>query len=112
MNAPFPFFGGKRTIAPEVWKRFGNVKHYIEPFCGSCAILLAAKHPASLEVIGDMNGFIANFWRAVVNQSEQVAHWADYPVSHVDLIQPAASYRHLWRVDRRVFFHAALAGVL
>ena len=29
-----------------------------------------------------------------------------------DLIQPAASYRHLWRVDRRVYFHAALAGVL
>jgi site-specific DNA-adenine methylase len=41
LKAPFPYFGGKSRIAAEVWRRFGDVKTYVEPFCGSCAVLLA-----------------------------------------------------------------------
>jgi DNA adenine methylase len=96
MRAPFPYFGGKRTIAETVWRAFGRPKQYIEPFCGSAAILLSAPEPASLEVIGDANGFIANFWRAVVAQADEVARWADYPVSHVDL-----GARHVWMMGER-----------
>ena len=96
MIAPFPYFGGKRTIAETVWRAFGRPKHYVEPFCGSAAVLLSAPEPASLEVIGDANGFIANFWRAVVAQAEEVARWADYPVSHVDL-----GARHVWMMGER-----------
>lgn len=91
--APFPYFGGKRKIMDDVWNRFGTPKQYIEPFCGSAAVLLAAPSPASLEVIGDGSGFIANFWRAVKNQPAEVAKWADYPVSHIDL-----GSRHGWLV--------------
>ena len=40
--APFPWFGGKRTIASDVWKNFGEVRNYVEPFCGSAAMLLGA----------------------------------------------------------------------
>lgn len=40
MNAPFPYFGGKSRVADLVWSRFGDVKNYVEPFCGSCAVLL------------------------------------------------------------------------
>lgn len=94
--APFPFFGGKRSIAPLVWERLGAPKQYIEPFCGSAAMLLAAPRPASLEVIGDVNGYVANFWRATAHQPARVAHWADYPVSHVDL-----GARHAWLLARR-----------
>ena len=83
--SPFPYFGGKRSIAVDVWMRLGNPTQYIEPFCGSAAVLLAAPRPASLEVIGDGSGFIANFWRATKHQSAVVAEWADYPVSHIDL---------------------------
>ncbi len=96
MKAPFPYFGGKRTIAETVWRAFGSPKQYIEPFCGSAAVLLSAHEPASLEVIGDANGFIANFWRSVVAQAEEVARWADYPVSHVDL-----GARHVWMMGER-----------
>lgn len=85
MKAPFPWFGGKRTVADVVWRAFGMPKQYIEPFCGSAAVLLAAPAPASLEVVGDVNGFIANFWRAVKCQPAEVARWSDYPVSHIDL---------------------------
>jgi len=85
LHAPFPYFGGKREIAPQVWARLGSPKHYIEPFCGSAAMLLAAPIRAPLEVICDANGFIANFWRAVKHQPGKVAEHADYPVSHIDL---------------------------
>lgn len=94
--APFPYFGGKRTVAADVWKRLGAPKQYIEPFCGSAAVLLAAPSPASLEVICDASGFIANFWRAVKYQPATVAEWADYPVSHIDL-----GARHFWLLEQR-----------
>ena len=81
----FPYFGGKKSVAPDVWQRLGRPKQYIEPFAGSLAMLMAKPDgAASLEVVGDMNGFIANFWRAAKHQPEQVALWADYPVSHID----------------------------
>ena len=103
MRAPFPYFGGKRTIADTVWRAFGRPKQYIEPFCGSAAVLLSAPEPASIEVIGDANGFVANFWRAVVAQAEEVARFADYPVSHVDL-----GARHVWMMGEREALGTAL----
>jgi hypothetical protein len=96
LRAPFPAFGGKRDIAEAVWARLGSPKQYIEPFCFSAAVLLAAPAPASLEVIGDLNGFVANFWRSVVHQAQEVARWADYPVSHIDL-----GARHRWLMEQR-----------
>ncbi len=95
MNAPFPYFGGKRTIADTVWRRLGTPTQYIEPFCGSAAVLLAAPSPASLEVVCDINGFIANFWRATKHQAAAVAIAADYPVSHIDL------GAHRWLMEQR-----------
>lgn len=94
--APFPYFGGKRSIADDVWLRLGSPKQYIEPFCGSAAILLAAPEPAHLEVVNDASGFIANFWRATKHQAATVAEWADYPVSHIDL-----GARHVWLMAQR-----------
>jgi len=59
MNSPFPYFGGKRTVAAAVWARLGSPAQYIEPFCGSLAVLLACPRPAALEVVCDGSGFIA-----------------------------------------------------
>jgi len=99
----YPAFGGKRDPAPEVWRRFGRVRQYIEPCCFSAAVLLLAPEPASLEVIGDVNGFVANFWRAVKHQPGEVARWADYPVSHIDL-----GARHVWLMAQRDRLGASL----
>jgi hypothetical protein len=41
LKAPFPYFGSKSRIAGTVWHALGDVKHYIEPFFGSGAVLLA-----------------------------------------------------------------------
>ncbi len=96
LRAPFPYFGRKSTVAAQVWARLGEPKQYIEPFCGSAAMLLAAPRAAPLEVVCDGNGFIANFWRAVKAQPGEVAHHADYPVSHIDL-----GARHAWLMQQR-----------
>ena len=104
LRAPMPYFGGKSVVADEVWSRLGRPKQYIEPFCGSAAVLLAAPQVASLEVVNDANGFIANFWRCVKHQPGAVAEWADYPVSHVDL-----GARHGWLMRQRAALSAGLA---
>jgi len=94
MKAPFPWFGGKSTVAEAIWRRLGEPRQYIEPFCGSAAILLAAPSPASLEVIGDANCYVANFWRALKMQPDAVIAAQDYPVSHIDLFA-----RHRWLTE-------------
>lgn len=103
LKAPFPAFGGKRDVAELIWDRLGTPKQYIEPFCFSAAVLLAAPKPASLEVIGDANGFVANFWRAVRYQPGEVARWADYPVSHIDM-----GARHVWLMAQRDMLASSL----
>lgn len=92
-KAPFPYFGGKRSVADEVWRRFGNVPNYVEPFAGSLAVLLARPHESKTETVNDLDCYLSNFWRAVQADPEAVARWADYPVSEVDL-----ESRHYWLV--------------
>ena len=95
IKAPFPYFGGKSKVASVVWERFGDVSNYVEPFCGSMAVLLGrpADHRGRCETVNDKNHFIANFWRAVKNDPEAVADWADWPVNESDLFP-----RHKWLV--------------
>lgn len=103
LSAPFPYFGGKSKAAAQVWAAFGEVDNYVEPFCGSAAMLLAAPAGRRVETINDFDGFIANFWRAISEASDEVARFADYPVNEVDLIA-----RHLWLVGRKVELKASL----
>lgn len=93
--APFPYFGGKRRVAQLVWARFGTVANYVEPFCGSLAVLLGAPLRPRSETVNDANGFIVNFWRAVQSSPDEVAKWADWPVTEIDL-----GARHGWLINR------------
>jgi hypothetical protein len=96
MKAPFPWFGGKRKVAPIVWQALGDVANYAEPFAGSLAVLLErpSEHTGYLETVNDADQYIANFWRALAADSEKVAHYADWPVNEADLFS-----RHLWLVN-------------
>lgn len=97
LKAPFPYFGGKRRVAEEVWARFGNVRSYVEPFFGSGAVLLARPTPFhGVETVNDKDGLLCNFWRALQADPASVAKHADWPVSECDL-----HARHLWLVERR-----------
>ena len=96
LRAPFPYFGGKRRAASLVWEALGNVDHYVEPFAGSAAVLLARPHVGRCETINDLDGMVANFWRAVRSQPDAVAEACDWPVIEADL-----HARHLWLIGQR-----------
>lgn len=98
MNAPFPWFGGKSRVADVVWDRFGNVPNYVEPFFGSGAVLLARPHEPHIETINDRDCHVANFWRALQHDPDEVAYYADSPVNEAD--QHA---RHLWLCSQEEF---------
>jgi len=95
LKAPFPWFGGKSTVAGLVWPRLGDVPNYVEPFFGSGAILLARPHEAKTETVNDLDGLLANFWRAIRHDPEATAEWADNPVNECDL-----HARHCWIMQR------------
>lgn len=113
IQAPFPYFGGKSKVANEVWRRFGQVQNYVEPFCGSAAVLLANPVRCT-ETINDKSGLVANFWRSVKLDPSAVAEYADKMVSETDLV---AVNNHLRKIDisERLFespswYDAGLAG--
>ena len=105
IDAPFPYFGGKKKVAPIIWAALGDVDHYIEPFFGSGATLLQRPHVARLETVNDMDGLLANFWRAVRADPDAVAHAADWPCNEADL-----HARHLWLVGQRERITERLMG--
>lgn len=92
---PFPYFGGKSRAASQVWTALGPVKRYIEPFCGSAAVLLANPHwsfgEAASELINDRNHFIPNLWRALRSDAAAVLELASAPPSEIEL-----GARHRW----------------
>lgn len=87
-QAPFPWYGGKSRAANAVWRHIGEVQHYIEPFCGSAAVLIRRPEdqikPGNRETVNDADGLICNFWRALVADPEAVAHHANWPKSEAD----------------------------
>ena len=85
LKAPFPYFGGKARVAADVWERLGDVPNYVEPFAGSLAVLLNRPHEPGTETVNDLDGWLCNFWRAVRQDPDRVAAWADWPVSELDL---------------------------
>ena len=98
IKTPFPYFGGKTKVAPEIWRRFGDVKNYVEPFFGGGAVLLNRPigKPNRLETVNDIDSLVANFWRSLKVHPRKLAALASYPVSEVDLYA-----RHNWLVMKR-----------
>jgi site-specific DNA-adenine methylase len=98
LKAPFPWFGGKRRVADIVWRHFGDVPNYVEPFAGSLAVLLCRPTAPGIETVNDADCYLANFWRALSHNPEQVASFADWPVNEADL-----QARHKWLIEQEAF---------
>lgn len=98
LKAPFPWFGGKSRVAPQVWERFGDVDNYVEPFAGSLAVLLGRPTDPQTETVNDIDCYLANFWRGLVLDPAAVAAACDWPVNEADL-----HARHRWLVNQDDF---------
>jgi DNA adenine methylase len=85
LTSLFPYAGGKSQVAPLIWQHLGDVRHYVEPFAGSLATLLARPHPPRVETVNDLDGHIINVWRALAADPHTVVHYARWPVSSLDL---------------------------
>jgi hypothetical protein len=99
LKAPFPYFGGKSTVAPLIWERLGaDVSNYCEPFFGSGAVLLSRPRlpDTVIETVNDKDGFVCNVFRAIRDDPATVARYADHMVNENDL-----HARHLWLVERK-----------
>jgi DNA adenine methylase len=64
---PFAYYGGKTRLAKQIVEHFPPHGHYVEPFAGSLAVLLA-KPRAGMETVNDADGDIMTFWRVLRDQ--------------------------------------------
>lgn len=69
---PFAYFGGKTRLAAKLVELLPVHEHYIEPFAGSLAVLLA-KRPSRMETVNDLDGLLMTFWRVLREKPEQLA---------------------------------------
>ncbi|MBG0818748.1 DNA adenine methylase [Planomonospora sp. ID82291] len=72
MRPPFSYYGAKVTIAREIVQRLAAHDHYVEPFAGSLAVLLA-KQPSRMETVNDLDGDLMTFWRVLRDQPAELA---------------------------------------
>jgi site-specific DNA-adenine methylase len=114
MKPAFPYYGSKTKIAKLIWDYFGDLKVFVEPFCGSAAMLFGRPNPKGRELINDMNGFVVNFFRAVKAEPDKVAEACHFPVNECEL-----HARHVWLMEQDIqdqlyndpdFYDVTIAG--
>lgn len=62
MKPPLTYYGGKTTLAERIVSLLPKHEHYVEPYAGSLAVLLA-KHPSAHETVNDLDQALVTFWR-------------------------------------------------
>ena len=105
-KSPFAWPGGKRGLTWTLLQRLPEHRSYIEVFAGS-AKLLFAKPPSEREVMNDLNGEVANFFRVAKHRPAELAELFDREILHAarfrELRQAAASEDEVERALR--FFY-------
>ncbi|HEY2763372.1 MAG TPA: DNA adenine methylase [Pseudonocardiaceae bacterium] len=68
---PFTYFGSKQTMAAKIGHLLPEHNHYVEPFGGSLAVLLA-KQPSRMETVNDLDADLQTFWKVLRDQSDEL----------------------------------------
>jgi DNA adenine methylase len=72
IKPPFQYYGGKTTLAPRIAAILPSHRHYVEPFAGSLAVLLA-KPPSLMETVNDLDAALVTFWRVLRDRPADLA---------------------------------------
>lgn len=71
MKPPFAYYGGKTTLAEQITSLFPPHSHYVEPFAGSMAVLLA-KPRSDMETVNDLDGDLMTFWQVLRDRPDDL----------------------------------------
>jgi len=77
VKPPFAYYGGKTTLAPQIAALLPAHEHYVEPFAGSLAVLLAKK-PSRAETVNDLDGDLMTFWRILRDRPEDLQRVCEF----------------------------------
>ncbi|MEH3135909.1 MAG: DNA adenine methylase [Mycolicibacterium neoaurum] len=69
---PFAYYGGKTRSAAKIAALLPAHEHYIEPFAGSLAVLLAKK-PSRMETVNDIDRLLMTFWQVLRDKPTELA---------------------------------------
>jgi len=69
---PFAYFGGKTRLADRIVGLLPTHEHYVEPYGGSLAVLLA-KPRSRMETVNDLDGDLMLFWRVLRDRAGDLA---------------------------------------
>ena len=72
LRPPFIYYGGKQRPARSIADLLPEHTHYVEPFAGSLAVLLA-KDKTKLETVNDLDGDLMLFWRVLRDRPDDLA---------------------------------------
>lgn len=72
MRPPIPYYGSKARLAPWIASLLPPHRRYIEPFCGSAAVLFA-KPPSAQEILNDLDGNVVTFFRVLRDRPDELA---------------------------------------
>lgn len=76
VKPPFPYYGAKQTLADQIVRLLPEHAHYVEPFCGSLAVLLA-KPRSDMETVNDLDEHLMTFWRVLRDRPDDLARVTD-----------------------------------
>ena len=65
VRQPLKWHGGKYYLAPKIVAMMPPHTHYVEPYAGGLAVLLAKNPEGVSEVVNDLDGELINFWRVL-----------------------------------------------
>jgi len=69
---PLPYFGGKQTAARRIVAHLPAHLHYVEPYAGSLAVLLA-KPCSPFETVNDRDRELMTFWQVLRDRPAELA---------------------------------------
>lgn len=68
MKPPIMYYGSKVTLGERIAELLPEHRHYVEPYCGSLAVLLA-KAPSVMETVNDLDRHLITFWQILRDQT-------------------------------------------
>ena len=68
MKGPLKTHGGKHYLAQKIMALMPPHTHFVEPFAGGLAVLLAKECEGISEVVNDLDGNFTNFWQVLQDE--------------------------------------------